>query len=70
MIVRYAVDHNPMVEWVYNTTDIDNSKVIWAWDMDEADNQRLIRYYKDRTVWLIEPDTEPARLSPYPSPAQ
>lgn len=69
-IVRYAPGHNPLVEWVYNTSDIDNAKVIWAWDMDDANNQKLIHYYKDRTVWLVEPDATPARVSPFPLPAQ
>ncbi len=69
-IVRYAPDHDPLVEWVYNTSDIDNSQVVWAWDMDDADNQRLIHYYKDRIVWLVEPDTKPARISPFPQPAR
>jgi hypothetical protein len=68
-IVRYAPGHNPLDEWVYNTADIDNSKVVWAWDMDDSDNQKLIRYYKDRTVWLVEPDAMPARVSRFPSPA-
>jgi hypothetical protein len=70
LIVRYSSDHNPMVEWVYNTSDIDNSKVVWAWDMDDANNQKLIRYYKDRTVWLVEPDATPARISPFPQPVK
>ena len=33
--------------------------------MDQADNLDLIHYYKDRTVWLIEPDSHPAIVSPY-----
>ncbi|MEA2263735.1 MAG: hypothetical protein QOJ51_6560 [Acidobacteriaceae bacterium] len=70
VIVRYHVDHNPMDEWVYNAADIDNSKVIWARDMHEAENLQLIEYYKDRTVWLIQPDTKPESVSPYLSPAQ
>ena len=69
-IVRYAPGHNPLDEWVYNAADIDNSKVVWAWDMDDTNNQKLIRYYKDRTVWLIEPDTMPASVSRYTVPAQ
>jgi hypothetical protein len=69
-IVRYAPDHMPLVQWVYNTSDIDNSKVVWAWDMDDANNQKLIHYYKDRTVWLVEPDAKPAGISPFPPPAQ
>ena len=69
-IVRYAPGHNPLDEWVYNAADIDNSKVVWAWDMDDTNNQKLIRYYKDRTVWLIEPDTMPASVSRYTVAAQ
>jgi len=40
--------------------------VIWAREMDIGNNMELIRYYKDRQVWLVEPDTFPAKLSPYP----
>jgi hypothetical protein len=29
----------------------------------------LIRYYKDRQVWLVQPDTKPVTLSPYAAPA-
>ena len=38
--------------------------------MDAADNLELIDYYQDRKVWLVEPDTLPATVSPYPVPAQ
>ena len=55
---------------VFNAADIDNSKVIWARDMSEAENLELIRYYKDRTVWLVQPDMKPASVSLYPSLAQ
>jgi hypothetical protein len=69
-IVRYAPNHNPQVEWVYNAADLDNAKIIWAWEMDDTANQNLIHYYKDRAVWLVEPDATPAKLTPYASPAQ
>jgi hypothetical protein len=69
-IVRYSPDHNSLDEWVYNAADIDNSKVVWAREMDEANDLELIHYYKDRTVWLVEPDTKPAKVSPYPSPVR
>jgi hypothetical protein len=67
-IVRYGNGHNPIGEWVYNRADIDGSKVVWAREMDAADNLELIHYYRDRRVWLVEPDTMPARISPYPAP--
>jgi hypothetical protein len=35
--------------------------------MDAANNLELIRYYKGRTVWLVEPDAIPARISLYPT---
>jgi len=69
-IVRYTQDHSPLDEWVYNAADIDRSKVIWAREMDPADNLELIRYYKNRTVWLVQPDAKPVKVSPYPVPAQ
>jgi hypothetical protein len=66
-IVRYSAGHNCLDEWVYNAPDIDGSKVIWAREMDDANNLELIRYYKDRHVWLVQPDLQPAEVSPYPS---
>ncbi len=67
-IVRYNSDHNPFEEWVYNAPDIDGSKVVWAREMDPADNKELMHYYAGRKVWLVEPDAIPARISPYPVP--
>jgi hypothetical protein len=69
-IVRYAPSHNPQVEWVYNAADLDHAKIVWAWDMDNVANQNLIDYYKDRTVWLVEPDATPAKVTPYALPAR
>jgi hypothetical protein len=69
-IVRYTSDHNPIDEWVYNWADIDGSKVIWAREMDSANNLELIHYYHGRKVWLVEPDALPASISPYPVPQQ
>ena len=65
-IVRYGADHNPLDEWVYNGPEIDSSKVIWARDGGPASDAELIRYYRDRSVWLVEPDAIPARILPYP----
>jgi hypothetical protein len=51
---------------VYNPADIDTAKVVWAMDMGAARNQELIDYYKDRQVWLVEPDKDSAKWGPYP----
>ena len=66
-IVRYGPGHDNLNEWVYNSPDIDASKVVWARELDEADNRRLIDYYRNRTVWLVEPDANPVKVVPYPA---
>lgn len=66
VIVRYSPTHNPLDEWVYNAADIDHSKVIWARDMDAAQNCELIQYYSNRKVWLVQPDLQSAEIAPYP----
>ena len=65
-IVRYVPDHL-YPEWVYNAADIDQSKLIWAREMDPASNRELLDYYKNRKAWLVEPDAKPPRVTPYPS---
>jgi hypothetical protein len=69
-VVRYGANHDNLSEWVYNSPDIDASKVVWARELDPADNKELIDYYRNRTVWLVEPDAVPARISAYPVPEQ
>jgi hypothetical protein len=64
-IVRYAPDHDSFGEWVYNAARVDSSKVVWARDMDRASNAELLRYFRDRTVWLVQPDANPPRISRY-----
>jgi len=69
-IVRYSADHDPLDEWVYNGADIDGSKVIWARAMDDGNDQELLRYYRTRKAWLIQPDSPSAEITPYPLPEQ
>jgi hypothetical protein len=64
-IVRYRPEHDILQEWVYNEANIDGSKVVWARDMGSAKNRELIDYYKDRCLWLVEPDEKPVRITPY-----
>ena len=65
VLVRYGMNHDPLLDWVYNGADIDHEKVIWARDMGAAQNEELLRYYKDRRVWLLDADDAPPRLAPY-----
>jgi hypothetical protein len=65
VIVHYSPDHDYRMDWVYNGADIDGSKVVWARDMGPAKNQELIDYYKERQVWLVQPDKKPAQITQY-----
>ena len=65
VFVRYWPQHIFQEEWVYNASDIDGSRIVWARDLGASENEKLRRYYPDRSVWLLEPDARPLKLVPY-----
>ena len=65
VIVRYADKHNPNREWVYNRADLDGSKVLWARAMSPEEDRELVAYFKDRKIWSLDADAEPALLTPF-----
>jgi len=65
VFVRYWPKHL-FEEWVHNAADIDGSRIVWARDLGADENEKLRRYYPDRTAWLLEPDAKPPRLAQYP----
>ena len=65
IFVHYSPQHIFQQEWVYNKPDIDASRIVWARDLGPAEDQQLISYYPRRAAWLLEPDLQPPRLSPY-----
>ena len=72
IIVRYGKEHNFINDWVYNDADIDKAVVVWAREMDELPNRKLLDYFKGRKVWLLEinDDNLASLLVPYPTSAQ
>jgi len=66
VFVHYAPGHM-FQEWIHNAADIDGSHAVFAHDLGSSENMLLLRYYPDRRPWLLEPDQEPPRLTPYVS---
>ncbi len=68
VIVRYVEGHDPRDEWVYNEADIDRSSIVWAREMDQENNRKLLKYFKGRKAWLliIGPYNSPVRFYSYP----
>jgi hypothetical protein len=62
-IVHYGSHHDLDLEWVWNAASIDASKVVWARDMGEQ-NEELLNYFKDRRAWLVNADD----TNPHPEP--
>jgi hypothetical protein len=68
VIVRYGPEHSPDKEWVYNKANIDGATVVWAREMGQNQNIKLLEYFNDRQVWLlhVDHDGSPVKMVPYP----
>ena len=65
VLVRYSQDHSFHDGIVYNNADIDHSAVVWARSLADTSNRALANYYRDRHVWIFNPDDVPVRLVPF-----
>jgi hypothetical protein len=65
VLVRYSKNHNSGEEYVYNDADIDHAKTVWAREIPGMDLHPLLNYFKNRDVWVYEPDVDDESVSPY-----
>jgi len=65
VLVKPKQDPDNVFQWIYNDADIDSSRIVWARDMGPQENARLLSYFRDRTVWLLDPDTNPVQIEMY-----
>jgi hypothetical protein len=65
VLVHYLPTHDYLREIVYNTPDIDSQKIIWAFDFGPEADRPLLNYYRDRKVWIVQPDGPSPTLEPY-----
>jgi hypothetical protein len=68
VLVRYSKDHNSGEEYVYNDADIDHAKTVWAREIPGVDLGPLFQYFRNRDVWLYEPDEDDSIVRPYSEP--
>ena len=65
VLVRYSKQHNSGEEYVYNEADIDHSKTVWAREIPGMDLAPLLDYFRNRDVWVYEPDEDDSTVRPY-----
>ena len=65
VLVSYSPDFDLDREWVYNLSDIDAQKIVWARDMGPEQNRELLNYYPGRKFWQVYASTAPPHLEPY-----
>jgi hypothetical protein len=66
VVVRYPEGYNVHDDWVFNGAEIDGAGLLWARETNPQQNQKLFDYFKDRQIWLIEPEEDNTELIPYP----
>ena len=63
VMVHYEEDHDVHREWVYNRADIDRARVVWAREMNPAEDQELKNYFRGRKIWVVDADEAEPRLT-------
>lgn len=65
VFVHYSSHHVYQIEWVWNAADIDGSRIVYARDLGPDEDKKLIRYYPNRKVLLLEPDVSTPEVSAF-----
>lgn len=70
VIVEYKPGPQHVFEWVYNSAEIDASRVVFARDMGKELNRRLFEYFPDRRWWRLSVAGNHVDLQKLPDPAR
>jgi hypothetical protein len=65
VFVKTKTDEMNLLQWIYNSADIDASRIVWARDLGPDRDAALAAYFHGRQVWLVDPNSEPAALIRY-----
>jgi len=65
VFVKAKTDPYNLFQWIYNDADIDGERIVWARDLGVDEDRILSGYYAGRSVWIVDPNVEPATCEPY-----
>ena len=65
VFVKPKTDSHNLFQWIYNGADLDGARFVWARDLGDAENAQLAASMAKRKVWMVDPNVEPATLTPY-----
>lgn len=65
VFVKAKTDPNNLYQWIYNSADLKSSRFVWARDLGDAENAPLAASMTGRSVWMVDPNVNPATLAPY-----
>jgi hypothetical protein len=65
IFVKYGPGHLLHDEWVYNSADLENARIIWARRLGKPADEPVMRYFRDRQDWLLEVGKDQLRLDRY-----
>jgi hypothetical protein len=62
LFVKYSPGHCFCEEWVFNSADIAQQRIVYARPYTPESDVGLARTLSDHDVWVVEPDEKPYRL--------
>ena len=65
VFVKPKTDPANLYQWIYNGADLTTSRDVWARDLGDSENAQLAASMTGRTVWMVDPNINPATLAPY-----
>jgi hypothetical protein len=69
ILVRYAKNFSTEPgyrDWVRNLADLDTAEIVWAREMGNESDGKLVKYYEDRHRWRLDVAPAGVQLRPYP----
>jgi hypothetical protein len=63
----HGPEHDPQDEWVDNHGDIGSAPIVWARGRSPKHDRPFLEYFRDRCVWVLEPDATLLRLRRHPN---